>query len=141
MKKKTGNPDWSKGMRSPNPNGRPKGIIDKRQNITQALLNDAQDIVSVVITKAKAGDLKAASLVLSRVLPTLASQSELVTFNLNPSAPLATQAEQVLIATAEGEISPNNAKEIIETIGTLVSIRQIDELDSRLNVLESLRKP
>ena len=134
---KTGNPNWQKGMKSPNPKGRPKGIVDKRQKVTTAMLNDAQEIASVVIEKAKTGDLQAASLVLARVMPTLAAQAEKVQFNLDTSAPLAQQVEQVLAATAEGEIAPDNAKRIIEVIGALGAIRQMDDIEARLKALES----
>lgn len=133
---KTGNPNWHKGMKSPNPKGRPKGIVDKRQKVTQAMLSDAHEIADVVITKAKEGDLQAASLVLSRVMPTLAAQAEKVQFDLDPSAPLAQQVEQVLMATAIGEIAPDNTKRIIEAIGALGAIRQMDEIEQRLAALE-----
>lgn len=33
-----GNPNWKKGMPSPNKNGRPRGIVDKRTRVTQALM-------------------------------------------------------------------------------------------------------
>jgi len=131
-----GNPNWSKGMKSPNPSGRPKGIVDKRHRVTQAMLNDAHEIAAVVVAKAKEGDLQAASLVLARVMPTLAAQSEKVQFDLDTSAPLAQMVEQVLGATAEGEIAPDNAKRIIEAIGALGAVRQMDELELRLAALE-----
>lgn len=133
----TGNPSWRKGMKSPNPSGRPKGIVDKRQKVTQAMLSDAHEIASVVVAKAKEGDLQAANLVLARVMPTLAAQSERVQFDLDPTAPLATQVEQVLAATAEGEISPDTAKSIIESIGALGAIRSMDEIEARLAALEA----
>lgn len=132
----TGNPNWRKGMKSPNPSGRPKGIVDKRQKVTQAMLNDAHEIANVVVAKAKEGDLHAASLILSRVLPTLSAQSEKVQFDLDTSAPLATQVEQVLAAMADGELSTENAERIIKAIGALGAVRQMDELEQRLAALE-----
>lgn len=93
-------------MRSPNPKGRPKGIVDKRTKISQAMLDDAHEITKVIVAKAKEGDLQAASLVLSRVLPALSPQTEKVQFDLDPAAPLATQVEQVMVAISAGEISP-----------------------------------
>ena len=132
-----GNPSWRKGMKSPNPKGRPKGIVDKRQRISLALLEDAHDIARVIVAKAKEGDLHAGSLVLSRVLPALSSQAEKVQFDLDPTAPLATQVEQVLTAMSAGELSPDTARQIIETIGALGSIRQMDEIEQRLAQLEA----
>lgn len=133
---KTGNPNWKPGMKSPNPKGRPKGIVDKRHKVTQAMLSDAHEIAGVVVAKAKEGDLQAASLVLARVMPTLAAQAERVEFDLDPSAPLAKQVEQVLSATASGELSTDHAERIIKAIGALGAIRQMDEIESRLSALE-----
>ena len=124
-------------MTSPNPKGRPKGIIDRRTRLVNILLEDANEITRVVVAKAKDGDLHAASLVLSRVLPALSAQSEKVQFDLDPAAPLAKQVEQVLAATAEGELAPDTAKQIIETIGALGAIRQMDEIEQRIAKLEA----
>jgi hypothetical protein len=101
------------------------------------MLSDAHEIAGVVVAKAKEGDLQAASLVLARVMPTLAAQSEKVEFDLDPSAPLAQQVEQVLAATASGHMAPDNAKRIIEAIGALGAIRHMDEIEGRLAVLEA----
>ena len=135
--KRPGNPAWAKGGKSPNPKGRPKGIVDKRHKVTAALLDDAQHIAGVVVAAAKAGDLQAAGLVLSRVMPTLASQAEKVQFDLDPSAPLGKQVEQVLAAMKDGEIAPDNAKRIIETIESLGAIREMDDIEERLAELEA----
>ena len=78
-----------------------------------------------------------AGLVLSRVMPTLASQAEKVQFDLDPSAPLGKQVEQVLAAMKDGEIAPDNAKRIIETIESLGAIRQMDDIEERLAALEA----
>ena len=135
--KRPGNPAWAKGGKSPNPKGRPKGIVDKRHKVTAALLDDAHHIAGVVVAAAKTGDLQAAGLVLSRVMPTLASQAEKVQFDLDPSAPLGKQVEQVLAAMKDGEIAPDNAKRIIETIESLGAIRQMDDIEERLAALEA----
>ena len=125
-------------MKSPNPSGRPRGLADKRTAISKAMLEEANAITRIVVEKAKDGDLQAASLVLSRVLPALSSQSEKVQFDLDPSAPLADQVEQVLSATAQGEIALDVAKQIIETIGALGAIRQIDDIEQRIAKLEAV---
>lgn len=59
-----GNPAWVKGGPSPNPAGRPKGIVDRRQKVQVALMDDAPAIARVVIDAALDGDMQAASLVL-----------------------------------------------------------------------------
>ncbi len=135
--KARGNPTWVKGGPSPNPKGRPPGVLDRRTKVTQALADDAPAIVRVVIEAALEGDMQAASLVLSRVAPTLRSQSQVVTFDFDASAPATRQVEQVLVAIASGEVSPDIGKQIIEAISALSQIRAVEELEQRIIELEA----
>lgn len=132
----SGNKAWVKGMKSPNPKGRPKGIVDRRAKITESMLTDASDIVEAVVAKAKQGDVQAAQLIISRVLPTLAAQSEKVEFELDTAASLAEQTEQVLAATSKGILSPDSAQRIIQIIGALGEIRHLEDIEDRLAALE-----
>ena len=132
----SGNKAWVKGMKSPNPKGRPKGIVDRRAKITESMLTDASDIVEAVVAKAKQGDVQAAQLIISRVLPTLAAQSEKVEFELDTAASLAEQTEQVLAATSKGVLSPDSAQRIIQIIGALGEIRHLEDIEDRLAALE-----
>lgn len=133
---KVGNPNWHRGMKSPNPKGRPRGIVDKRQRVTQALADDAHRVARVVIDAALQGDVQAAGLVLSRVAPALRAQYEKVRFDFDPKASMTEQVEQVLLAISQGELSPDMGKQIIESIAALSGIKQIDELELRLTALE-----
>ena len=133
------NSTWKKGMASPNPAGRPPGIVDKRLKVTQTLMDDARSVARVVIDAALAGDIQAASLVLSRVAPPLKAKPECVMFNFNAKAPLSEQVEAVLQAIADGQVAPEVGKQIIETIGSLGAIRQLDQLESRISALEGTR--
>lgn len=136
-KGKGGNPAWTPGMKSPNPAGRPKGIVDKRMRIARRMLDDADGIVSVLIEQALEGDTGAASLVLSRVLPALRSQAEKVQFPFDPSAPIAQQIEQVLEATASGNVAPDVGQLIIQSIKALADVRAVEELEARIITLEA----
>lgn len=131
-----GGQNWKKGMASPNPNGRPRGIVDKRTRVTQTLMDDAPKIARVVIDAALAGDVQAAGLVLSRVAPALRAQTERVEFDFDASAPVAQQVEAVLQAIADGKVAPDVGKQIIEAIGSLSAVRAVDELEKRLQILE-----
>ena len=55
----------------------------QRMKVNQSLLADADDIAKVVIQSALSGDMQAASLVLSRIAPTLKAQTETVQFELD----------------------------------------------------------
>jgi len=137
--RKPGNPAWTPGMRSPNPQGRPKGIVDKRAKLAERMLADAEGIVSALCDKALEGEVGAASLILARVLPALRSQAEKVQFDFDASAPVVTQVEQVLAAIAGGTVAPDVGRQIIEAIGALSSIRATEELEKRLAVLEAMQ--
>lgn len=128
---------WVKGMPSPNPNGRPPGILDKRSRVTKALMDDAPAIARVVIDAAKEGDMQAAALVLSRCAPVLKAQTEPVQFEFDATAPIAQQIEAVLAGIAGGAVPPDVGRQIIEAIGTLASVRATEELEQRIILLEA----
>ena len=134
---KPGNPAWTPGCRSPNPSGRPKGIVDRRMKIAERMFDDAGGIVNAMVEKALEGDTGAAGLILSRVLPALRSQAERVSFDFDATAPVARQVEQVLAAIAAGTVAPDVGKQIIEAIGALSAIRATEELEGRLAALEA----
>jgi hypothetical protein len=130
-------PRWVKGMPSPNPKGRPRGIVDKRTKVTQALMDDAPAVARVVIDAALEGDLQACGIVLARVAPALRPETYPVQFPFDPSAPIAQQIEQVLAAMATGVVAPDVGRQIIDAIGTLSNARAVEELEARIITLEA----
>ena len=127
---------WERGGPSPNPSGRPKGIVDKRTRVSQALLDDAPAVARVVVDAALEGDMQAASLVLSRIAPVLRGQMEKVAFEFDATAPVTRQVEQVLAAVARGQVAPDVGKQIIDAVQALSTIRATEELEARLAALE-----
>ncbi|WP_226341042.1 hypothetical protein, partial [Gemmobacter serpentinus] len=71
----------------------------------------------------------------SRTSATMPSQT--VTFDFDPSLPVARQVEQVLAAIASGQIAPDLGQQIVSAIGTLSNIRATEELSERLAILEA----
>ena len=128
--------NWHRGMKSPNPGGRPKGIIDKRMRLNSEMAKHASSIAQVVIDAAKDGDMHAANLVLSRVTPTLSSRAPEIEFNLDTDQSPADQVAQVLRACADAELSPEHAKIIIDGINSLSALRQVESFELRLEALE-----
>lgn len=135
--KRRGNAAWTPGCASPNPSGRPKGIVDKRSKVAQALADDAPAVARVVIEAALEGDMQAASLVLSRIAPTLRSQSQPVTFNFDPTASISRQVEAILAAVSTGDVPPDVGKQIIDSVQALSAIRTVEELEQRIIELEA----
>ena len=65
---------WQPGE-SGNPRGRPPGRPDKRLLATAAMLDEMRGIVAVLVGKALEGDTNAASIVLSKILPSVKAQA------------------------------------------------------------------
>lgn len=131
-----GNPAWQKGMRSPNPAGRPPAIRERKAKIHERMLDEAGAVIDVMLQKALEGDASAAALVVNRVLPVLRPQSEKVTFTLHVDQPVSRQVEQVLAAVAKGEVAPDVGKRIVEMVQALSNVRVIEDLEQRIVALE-----
>ena len=127
---------WAPGMKSPNPRGRPKGIVDRRQKLQAAFADDAVAIVRVVVAQALEGDMTAAGIALARLMAPLKAQSERVEFQLSPDVPLSEQAHQILLAVSEGKLDAETARTLIGCIQSVAGIRAVEELEQRLVILE-----
>lgn len=134
---KPGNPSWTPGCASPNPSGRPRGLPDKRLLATEQMLVEMRGIVAVLVGKALEGDTNAASLVLSRVLPSVKAQAEKVNFDLDTNAPASEQVAQVLDAIASGALAPDVGRLIIESVKALAEVKATEDLEARIALLES----
>lgn len=132
-----GRSDWKPGMASPNPAGRPKGIIDKRQRLQNVFAQDAEAISKVVIAAALGGDMQAANIALARIAPPLRPQAERVQFELRDDIPLSDQARQILQAVADGKVDAETAKTLIGCLQAVSGIRAVEDLESRLAILEA----
>jgi hypothetical protein len=131
-----GNPNWKKGV-SGNPRGRPPGVQDRRQRMQKALGTDASTLIDVVKARAMAGDMQAASLILARLIPVAKAEGALVNFAFDASQPLAAQVEAVLQAVADGHLSPDVARQVVDVIDRLAGVRQADDLAARITALEA----
>lgn len=134
-----GNPAWVKNGPSPNPKGRPAGVPDKRLLATQAALDEMRNIVAMLVGRALEGDTNAASIVLSKVLPSVKAQAEKVNFAFDATAPISEQVAQVLDAVAAGAVAPDVGRLIIDSIKSLADVRASEELEARIAALEEAR--
>lgn len=133
----SGNPAWKPGCPSPNPRGRPAGIPDKRLLATQQMLDEMRNIVAVLVAKALEGDTASASIVMSRVLPSLKAQAEKVNFPLDTTAPISEQVAQVLDAVSGGLLAPDVGRLMIESLKALADVRAVEDLEARIITLEA----
>lgn len=133
-----GNPAWKAGV-SGNPNGRPKGLPDKRLLATQQMLDEMRNIVAVLVGRALEGDTNAASIILSKVMPSVKAQAEKVQLDFDPNAPASEQVSSVLSAVGAGLLAPDVARLICDSIGTLATIKTTEQLEARIIALEEAK--
>ena len=129
------NAGWKPGE-SGNPNGRPKGALNKKTLISEEFEKEGSAIARVVIEAAKNGDMQAANIALLRLAPPLKAECKKVTISIDTKQSLTNQAKQVLVAIATGEIDPENGRLLIDCIGRFAGLKQIEELEERLTKIE-----
>ncbi|AZQ69211.1 hypothetical protein EF888_19980 [Silicimonas algicola] len=124
-------------MPSPNPKGRPRGIIDKRQRLQKIFSDKGEALVQTAVDAALAGDMQALSMSLARLAPPLKSTGERVEFDLDTELPLSGQANQILLAVSEGKLDVDTGRALIACINSVAGIRAVEELEERIIVLEA----
>ncbi|QSA98621.1 DUF5681 domain-containing protein [Methylococcus sp. EFPC2] len=125
---------FKKGQ-SGNPAGRPPGTT-LAGRLREAVGKDFDGIVEALVTLAKSGDTQAASLLLSRVVPAVKPIQEPVKVPM-VGATLTEKACAILEAVAAGELAPADAKALLDGIGQVAKITEIDELTKRIDALEA----
>jgi len=128
---------YSKGC-SGNPAGRPVGIPDRRTKLRNLIEPDAPAVIAAVISQALAGDVQAARLVLEKVCPPLKADQEPRPLNVDLSGSPVDQGNAVLQAVAQGRISVEDGTAIMRGIADNMRVKEIIELEQRLEVLEAL---
>jgi hypothetical protein len=132
-----GNPNWKSGV-SGNPQGRTPGTsllgaLRKKHS------EDVTEIFASLIEQAKSGDIAAAGIVMSRMLPQIRPTSETVQLDL-PEGTHSDQAAAVVSAIADGRISPPDGKLLLDAIQTVAQLSTLANLEERLLALESNRR-
>ena len=128
---------WAPG-RSGNPRGRAPGTgkIDK---LRAALAKELPEVLEALIAQAKAGDTGAIKLILERTVPALRPVDAVAPLNLPVDGGLAEQGRAVLAALAVGHLPANQAAGILQGLGNLAKLVELDELDKRVAALEGKR--
>lgn len=127
---------FQKGQ-SGNPAGRRPGT-----SLAQRLRGAVGDtgfekLVQVVLDNALTGDMRAAEILLARLVPPVRSVTEPVNFAL-AGATLSEKAQSLLLAAAEGKLNTADTKALLDALAAVAKIEQMDELASRLSRLEEL---
>ncbi len=125
---------WKPGQ-SGNPNGRPSGSGEVAK-IRQAIATRLPEILDSLVSKALAGDVSAARLLVERVIPPLRAQELPVRLALPDTGSFTDQGREVLQAIADERIDPSRGAGLITAIAHLARIAEIDELTQRITSLE-----
>ncbi len=125
--------------KSGNPAGRPQGSRNTATVILDALADgQATAVLQRVVNAAKAGDLKAAEIILSRVWP--AKKGRPVRFDLPPTIADASDVLAALAAivraTANGELTPEEATALANVLEIKRRAIETVQIEERLAQLE-----
>ena len=121
---------------SGNPGGRPKK--DTAQ-LAEKLKTHGESVLQVVVDQALKGDLAACKLILDRLYPPIKPSSKPVQFEMIQDNSLSSSGRCVLNAVASGDLPPDTGIQMIQSIASLAKIIEVDELTSRIEVLETKR--
>lgn len=125
---------WRKGQ-SGNPQGRTPGS-GMSGRLRQAIAEDMNEIVITLVSLAKSGDVRAAGMLLDKVLPDLRAESAPVMVPMFDSGTLTQRAQAVLAAVAAGEIAPDTGASLVSAVGALGRIIEVEDIERRLTELE-----
>jgi len=124
---------------SGNPSGRPPGARNKATIALEALLEDeAESVGRKCVELAKSGDTVAIKLVLDRICP--ARRGRIVRFNcpeaIKSTSDVTDVLSEVLVAIAEGELTPEEASSIAQVLEIQRRAIEIVDIEGRLSALE-----
>ena len=120
---------------SGNPAGRPKGIPDQRTALRSLLEPHAQELVAKAVKLALDGDTTALRICIERLIPPMKARDEAVQLG-SAKAGLSEQGRAVLEAAAAGNITPERAATMMQSIAAQARIVELIELEERVKRLE-----
>lgn len=125
---------WQSGF-SGNPQGRPVSNPARR-----LLMENSEDLVNKAIERALEGDTAAINTCLARIIPQYRPAQEPIKLDIDSDADLVAIGRQVVSAAAAGGCPPDVAASLLQGLGTLARITEIEELKERLEALERTLK-
>jgi Family of unknown function (DUF5681) len=120
---------------SGNSAGRPPGIRDKRTAMRDLLMPHAEGLVAKVVELALAGDSTALRICIDRLIPPAKARGDPVNLP-SPSDSLADNGRNVIQSLSEGNLTPEEAGEVMQALTAQARIVEIDEIEKRVAALE-----
>lgn len=125
---------FQKGQ-SGNPAGRKPGT-GRTDKLRAAIDDDLPGIVTAMVEAAKAGDTRAAKLLLDRTMPALKPTAQPVKVPGLRNKSLSEQGAIVFDAIGKGLLSAEQTLQLLSALASLSKIREVDELTLRIEQLE-----
>lgn len=125
---------WKAGE-SGNPKGRPTGT-GKVAQVRASIAEHVPELLQALVAKAILGDVGAARLLLERTIAPLRAVEPTQALTL-PDGTLTEQGRAILKVVATGELAPSQGASLLNAIGALARVTEIDELMARIEALEA----
>ena len=125
---------------SGNPNGRPKGSVSKKIQLSKLLEPHAEELVNKVAELAKQGEINALKICLDRLIPKpkeATVEFELPTGDLSHSGTLLQLGAKIIQSVANGELTISESQKMIQLIQDQCSVIQTAQLQQEI---ESIKK-
>lgn len=119
---------------SGNPAGRPAGNSLQKQ-LRDAVGQRFDELVTVLVDAAAAGDMTAMNLIMSRMIPAIRPASEPVTFPLVGET-MTERANSILDAISVGELAPDTGKSLLDGVGSVVKIEDSEHVQRQLELIK-----
>ncbi|MGD9152161.1 MAG: DUF5681 domain-containing protein [Gammaproteobacteria bacterium] len=111
---------------SGNPDGRPKGIKDKRTLYAETIESHAEELINKALEMALKGDAVMLKIFLERILP-VKPKDDVVCIELTGNTPTE-KSNQVIEALNNQQITPSEAMDIMQALAAQVRVYDADEV-------------
>ncbi|MFZ4626335.1 MAG: hypothetical protein ACOYNF_19140 [Rhodoferax sp.] len=118
--------------------GRPIGGTP-RANFRKLIAPDLPEILKAVVEAAKAGDMAAANIIVSRLIPTIKPSTEDMT--IRATGDLQQRGEAFISAMSTGKLSPEQATLAMGALATQAKLIEQHDVVARLDQLEAMLMP
>jgi hypothetical protein len=132
---------FSKGY-SGNPNGRPKGSLNKATLAIKNMFDgEAEEVGRKAIEMAKNGDMQAIKLIIERIIAP--RKENLINFDfseIESGNTLIQAGNSIMLATSQGQITISEAKELFSILDSMRKNIEIESVEKRLSEIENRLK-